>query len=164
MDVLKAYKVMHDQALVIDPSYVNSVILNPLIQCLKTGVVEKKSEGRFHKWEQRFMILTNCCLLYFKKGMDQPQKFKALNQFQIINLSEEEETQKGRPNIIKLVFNKRLVAKDMMIAFPSKAEKRSWSRALKDYQINVLEKRMELFAKRISAENNKERSGSQSER
>lgn len=152
MDTLKAYNVLYGQAQVIDPVFVAATIQNPLIQCFKTGIVEKRSEGRFAKWEQRFLVLTNCCILYFKKGLDQPQKFKALNSFQILSLNETEEKSKGRPHVIKLVFNKKLVAKDMLIACPSKAEKRSWTRAFKDYQIHVLEKRMELFAKRISSE------------
>ena len=96
MDALKAYNVMHQQAQVIDPRFVEMVTKNPLIQCYKTGIVEKKSEGRFHKWEERFLILTNCCILYFKKGMDQPQKFKALNKFKIISLNEAEEKTKGK--------------------------------------------------------------------
>ena len=65
----------------IDKQYAMSIIENPMIQLLKSGVVWKKSDGMFNKWEERFLVLTNCGLLYFKKGHDQPQKFKLLNNF-----------------------------------------------------------------------------------
>ena len=49
-----------------------NVVQNPLIQLLKSGVIWKKSDGAFNKWEERFLMLTNCGLLYFKKGSNQP--------------------------------------------------------------------------------------------
>lgn len=92
--------------------------------CLKTGIISKKSEGRFNKWEERFLTLTNVCLLYFKKGEDHPRKFKALNNFVFVNLSEAEEKKKGRQHIILIKFNKNLVAKDQFIACKSKEDKK----------------------------------------
>ena len=56
----------------VDKKFADNVIQNPLIQVLKTGVVFKKSEGKFHKWEERFFLLCDCGLLYFKRGNDQP--------------------------------------------------------------------------------------------
>lgn len=90
----RAYMVLYEQINKIDHDYTMSVVNNPLIQLLKTGVVLKKSDGtRFSKWEERFMMLTNCGLLYFKKGQEQPQKFKLLNNFIVRILTEEEQKQ-----------------------------------------------------------------------
>lgn len=60
--------------------------------------------------------MTNICLLYFKKGEEQPRKFKILNNFILINVTEAEEKKLGRKHIIKIVFNKKLIAKDNYIA------------------------------------------------
>lgn len=65
----------------VDEGYSKMVVENPLIQLLRTGPVFKKSDGMMNSWEQRFLMITNCGLLYFKKGNDQPQKFKSLNNF-----------------------------------------------------------------------------------
>jgi len=117
--------------------------------CLKTGIIAKRSDGRFNKWEDRFLALTNVGLLYFKKGDDQPRKFKTLNNFVFVNLTEAEEKKKGRQHIILIKFNKKNGAKDQFIACQNREEKKSWMNALKQYQINAFEKRMELFANKM---------------
>ena len=60
---------------------------------------------------------------------------------------QDEESKNGKKNIFKISFNKKLVAKDNYISCRNAIEKRSWIRALKDYQIINLETRMKLFAK-----------------
>jgi len=63
-----------------------------MIQVLKSGIVTKKSEGTFNiSWEERFLVLCNCGLLYFKRGEDQPKKFKSLNNFIVTGLDDKEE-------------------------------------------------------------------------
>ena len=53
----------------------------------KVGPLLKKSEGLFGGWQERFCVLTNAGLLYFKvdkmqdKGDLAPQNFKPLNDF-----------------------------------------------------------------------------------
>ena len=53
----------------------------------KVGTLMKKSEGFFGSWEQRFVVLSNAGLIYFKvdnmKKEDdlKPQNFKPLNDF-----------------------------------------------------------------------------------
>lgn len=64
----QAYNVLLDQAMALDPDYAQSVLDNPMIQIKKSGVISKKSEGMFNSWEERFLVLTNCGLLYFKSG------------------------------------------------------------------------------------------------
>jgi hypothetical protein len=54
----------------LDADYCQSVLDNPMIQIKKSGVVWKKSDGVFNKWEERFLVLTDCGLLYFKKGTE----------------------------------------------------------------------------------------------
>ena len=62
---------MSEQIYMHDPAFADAVVNNAMIQLLKSGVVYKKSEssGMFGGgWEERFMCLTNCGLLYFAKG------------------------------------------------------------------------------------------------
>lgn len=46
----QAYLTLQDQLMAIDKPYAMSIIENPMIQLLKSGVIWKKSEGRFSKW------------------------------------------------------------------------------------------------------------------
>lgn len=96
----------------LDPDYAQSVLDNPMIQIKKSGVIWKKSEGMFNQWEERFLVLTNCGLLYFKKGSEQPQKFKLLNNFLIEGLSNQECKTHKKDYILKIKFNKNHVKKD----------------------------------------------------
>ena len=109
------------------------VIQNPFVQALKVGFIQKKSDGRFNKWEDRFLALTNICLLYFKKGEEAPRKFKILNNFILINVTESEEKKLGRRNVIKIVFNKKLIAKDNYISCKDAKEKKEWMDAFKEF-------------------------------
>ena len=64
-----AYRILEEQCAVVDREYAESVRENPLVLLAKSGTVYKKSEGAtFAKWEERFLLLTNCGLLYFKRG------------------------------------------------------------------------------------------------
>ena len=96
------------------------------------------------------MCLTNCGLLYFAKGQDQPKKFKALNNFIFKPLTEDEEKSLGRSNVLKLIFNKKLVKQDMLIQYESKATRKAWMKAFYEFQLATLEARMNQFAKRLS--------------
>lgn len=88
-----------------------------MIQVLKSGVVHKKSQGTFNiSWEERFLVLCNCGLLYFKRGEDQPKKFKSLNNFIVTGLTSDEEKKQGKSNMFKVAFNKVYVKKDMLIS------------------------------------------------
>jgi len=73
------YVEMRKQVEELDKKFAKNVVENPLIQLLKSGIIWKKSDGAFNKWEERFLLLSNCGLLYFKSGHAQPQKFKLLN-------------------------------------------------------------------------------------
>lgn len=147
---LNVYNSVREQASKTDPAFVSRVIHDPFVQALKVGFIQKKSDGRFNKWEDRFLALTNICLLYFKKGEEQPRKFKILNNFILINVTEAEEKKLGRKNIIKIVFNKKLIAKDNYIACSTPEDKKQWMDAFKEFQITALEKRISLFEKRIA--------------
>ena len=73
---------MYEQVNALDPVFTAQIIDNALIQLLKTGFVEKRSDGgMFTSWEERFLLLTDAGLIYFKKNNDQPQKYKTLNNF-----------------------------------------------------------------------------------
>lgn len=60
-------------------------------------------------------------------------------------MTEAEEKKLGRQNIIKIVFNKKLIAKDNYIACKNQEDKKQWMDAFKEFQINALEKRISLF-------------------
>lgn len=127
---------MSEQIYMHDPDFADAVVNNAMIQLLKTGVVYKKSEssGLFGGgWEERFMCLTNCGLLYFAKGQDQPKKFKALNNFIFKPLTDEEEKSLGKQNVLKLIFNKKLVKQDMLIQYESKATRKAWMKAFYEF-------------------------------
>ena len=119
-----------------DPAFTDAVVNNAMIQCLKTGIVQKKSDsgGMFGGgWEERFMCLTNCGLLYFARGQDQPKKFKALNNFIFKPLNDADEKRLGKKNILRLIFNKKLVKNDLFVSFPDKAERKAWMKAFYEY-------------------------------
>ena len=90
-------------------------------------------------------MLTNVCLLYFKKGESQPRKFKILNNFIPEDVSNTDAKKLGKPHVIKMSFSKKLVAKDNYIAVKSANELQSWMDAFKEFQIDVFRKRVELF-------------------
>ena len=117
---------------------------------LKTGIVHKKSEGAFVSWEERFLVLANCGLLYFKKGEDQPKKFKSLNNFIVKALTPEEEAKLSKKNVLRVSFNKIHVKKDMLIACPTKADRDAWVRGLTEFQLQVFEARMKKFAEKLA--------------
>ena len=111
---------LYEQIYRIDQDYTLSVVNNPLIQLLKTGVVFKKSDGgRFAKWEERFMMLTNCGLLYFKKGQEQPQRFKLLNNFIVRIPTEAETKQMKKQYVFRIIFNLKTVKKDLFVSVDS---------------------------------------------
>jgi hypothetical protein len=69
MEAEKAYQILEEQCFAIDKSFTKKIKDNSLIQLLKSGIVYKKSERMaFGRWVERFLILTNCGLIYFKKG------------------------------------------------------------------------------------------------
>jgi len=118
---------------------------------LKTGIVQKKSEGAFVSWEERFLVLANCGLLYFKKGEDQPKKFKSLNNFIVKALTPEEERKVSKKNVLRVSFNKIHVKKDMLIACATKGDRDGWIRSLTEYQLLVFEARMKKFAEKLTS-------------
>ena len=64
-------------------------------------------------------------------------------------MTEAEEKKIGKKHVIKIVFNKKLIAKDNYIACNDKDDKKAWMDAFKEFQINALEKRIQLFQEKI---------------
>ena len=48
------------------------------------------------------------------------------------------------------MFNKLYVKKDLLISCQDRKDLQQWVKALHTHQLNTLERKMELFAKRIS--------------
>ena len=68
LDTEQAFKVLYNQVRDIDPKWAQLMLLNPMAMVYQAGNVFKRSEGVLNRWEERFLVLTNCGLLYFKKG------------------------------------------------------------------------------------------------
>ena len=68
--VERAYKVLYDQVKLIDLRFASIIVNNPMIDTIRTGIVLKKSDGNWGGWDERFLVLCNCGLLYFKKNED----------------------------------------------------------------------------------------------
>jgi len=107
---------LEQQCKAIDEEVADYIINNPLIQLLKSGIIYKKSEGALQRWQERFMLLTNCGILYFKPNSLQPQKFKLLNNFIVKPLEEKEEKRQGRKFCFKISFNKLYTKRDLLIS------------------------------------------------
>jgi len=107
------------------------------------------------KWEERFLILCNCGLLYFKKGHGQPQKFKLLNNFMVVPLGPQEEAKQKKQFLFKINFSKegsdnKKADKNMLIACPNHHERIGWVRALHKYQLQIMEYKMKFFRERLN--------------
>ena len=92
--LLMRYKRLKQEVLKRDPQFTNKVLRNYFTCIKKVGPLWKKSEGLFGGWQQRFCVLTNGGLVYFKvnsmesKGDLTPQGFKPLNDYVIQDVDE----------------------------------------------------------------------------
>lgn len=145
-----AYQILEGQCSSVDTEVTQYIIDNPLVQVLKSGVVWKKSEGTFRRWTQRYCILTNGGLIYFKTNSTQPQKFMLLNNYIVKALSEKEEKSAGRKYCFKVVFNHFLTKRDLIISCEDSKDLKQWVRAFHQNQLGIMTTKMELFAKRLS--------------
>ncbi len=92
--LLMRYKRLKQEVLQRDPAFTNKVLRNYFTCIRKVGCLWKKSEGFFGNWQQRFVVLSNAGLIYFKidvmnsKDDLTPQNFKPLNDFVLQEVSE----------------------------------------------------------------------------
>ena len=76
-----------------DQIFTSKVLRNYFTLIRKVGTLWKRGSGFFGSWQQRFVVLTNAGLLYFRvdemrKEEDlEPQNFKPLNDFVIAEAS-----------------------------------------------------------------------------
>lgn len=83
------YKRLKQECMQKDPGFTNKVLRNYFTLIRKVGTLWKRGGGFFGSWQQRFVVLTNAGLVYFKvdemkKEEDlEPQNFKPLNDFVI---------------------------------------------------------------------------------
>lgn len=64
--LLMRYKRLKQEVLKRDPQFTNKVLRNYFTCIKKIGPLWKKSEGMFGGWQQRFCVLSNAGLVYFK--------------------------------------------------------------------------------------------------
>lgn len=92
--LLMRYKRLKQEVLQRDTAFTNKVLRNYFVCIRKVGTLYKKSEGFFNTWQERFVVLSNAGLIYFKvdqmKKEDdlQPQNFKPLNDFVLVEVPE----------------------------------------------------------------------------
>lgn len=139
------YQVWEKKCTSVDLPYAKSIINSPLILLLKSGIVYKRSEGTFEQWKERFLMLSNCGLLYFKKGAMQPAKYKLLNNFIVVPLTPEEEKKQSKKNVIRVKFNKTQVKRDLFISLKNSEERNDWVKALLVHQIKILDAKIKHF-------------------
>ena len=87
--MLMRYKRLKMECLAKDSVFTMKVLRNYFTLIRKVGSLWKRGSGFFGSWQQRFVVLTNAGLIYFKvdemkKEEDlEPQNFKPLNDFVI---------------------------------------------------------------------------------
>lgn len=64
--LLMRYKRLKQEVEKRDPVFTQKVMRNYFTCIRKVGTLEKKSEGFFGNWQQRFVVLSNAGLIYFK--------------------------------------------------------------------------------------------------
>ena len=92
--LIMRYKRLKQEVTQRDPAFAGKIIRNYFATIRKVGTLWKKSEGFFGSWEQRFVVLTNAGLIYFKVGNMKkeddlkPQNFKPLTDFVLVEVPE----------------------------------------------------------------------------
>lgn len=87
--MLMRYKRLKAECMAKDPVFTNKVLRNYFTLIRKVGPLWKRGGKIVGTWQQRFVVLTNAGLVYFKvdemrKEEDlEPQNFKPLNDFAI---------------------------------------------------------------------------------
>ena len=61
------YKRLKQEVQQRDGNFANKIMGNYFACIRKVGTLTKKSEGFFGNWQERFVVLTNAGLVYFKK-------------------------------------------------------------------------------------------------
>ena len=85
--LLMRYKRLKQEVQQRDGQFAGKIMRNYFANIRKVGTLTKKSEGFFGNWQERFVVLTNAGLIYFKKDNMRkeedlvPQNFKPLNDF-----------------------------------------------------------------------------------
>ena len=64
--LLMRYKRLKQECLAKDPVFTNKVLRNYFTLIRKVGTLWKRGGGFFGSWQQRFVVLTNAGLMYFK--------------------------------------------------------------------------------------------------
>jgi len=119
----------------------------------KVGTLWKRGGGFFGSWQQRFVVLTNAGLVYFKvdemkKEEDlEPQNFKPLNDFVIAEADMQEAKKQWA---FKVLFCKgTMLQKDLLLAAPTEQDMKEWIKAFRLHQIDTLEARSKFLEKKL---------------
>ena len=88
------YKRLKQEVSQRDSAFAGRILRNYFTCIRKCGTLWKKSEGFFGNWQQRYVVLCNAGLIYFKgekmKKEDDlsPQNFKPLSDFVLVEVPE----------------------------------------------------------------------------
>merc|ERR1711893_247099 len=151
--ILMRYKRLKDECRRLDPVFTNKVLRNYFTLIRKVGTLWKRGGKIMNSWQQRFVVLTNAGLVYFKvdemrKEEDlEPQNFKPLNDFVILPCKPKEV---NKPFAFKILFCKGvLIQKDLILAANGEQDMQEWITAFRLHSIDTIEAKSKFFEKKL---------------
>ena len=151
--MLMRYKRLKAECMAKDPGFTQKVLRNYFTLIRKVGSVYKRGGKLIATWQQRFVVVSNAGLVYFKvdemrKEEDlEPQNFKPLNDFAI---TEVDEKSAGRAFAFKIVFCEgSIIQKDLLLAAQNDADRREWIDAFRQHQIDTIAARSKFLEKKL---------------
>eukprot|EP00347_Sterkiella_histriomuscorum_P001390 403372219 len=141
----KQYEDLKNLMTKLDKPFTQKVVDNIYLRCVRVGLIMKKTQKMFKGWTEKFCVLTNAGMVYFnthKKGDLDPRKFYPLNDFQIKDV--EEKTAKKK-FAFKIIFLRKEICKELLLAAHTQVEKDQWIIALKEHQRQFYDARIQIF-------------------
>ena len=154
-----------------DRPFTYRVTTNYFTMVRKCGPLSKYRDSLFGEWQDRFVVLTNAGMLYFKaeqmkKDTElEPQNFKPLCDFVVAEVTGAVSKQtpfltfnyvyqapKNKLYTFKIIFAKDgAIQREMLMAAPSEKDKDEWITAFRAHQIDMFEARSKYFDRKLKA-------------
>ncbi|CDW86093.1 ph domain containing protein [Stylonychia lemnae] len=145
----KQYDDLRNLLLKLDKTFTQKMVDDIYLRCVRVGMIMKKTQKMFKGWTQKFCVITNAGMVYFntqKKGDLDPRKFYPLNDFQI---KEVDEKTAKRKFAFKIIFERKEICKELLLAALTQAEKDQWIIALKEHQRQLYDARIQVFQHKL---------------
>jgi hypothetical protein len=116
--------------------------LNNFANSVKSGYLEKQEWSwiGFQKWEEKFCVLTNVGLLWYANPLDPPQDLFPVLDCEISYVKRGDEDYTQGYESIRFVY----ALKKCTFRCLSKTDYEAWFKAIKDLQVQSMEKRKEM--------------------